>query len=128
MKIVDYETFVRMPAGTIFSPWDPRGYIKDFEIKIDPGKEHEINFADGKRKQWMYNGTCQVIPHIPDDEGYDYGPVNYEFFYYDGSSVDVMDYNMFLIFEEEDIDNMIKVLEWAKKGCPGTDDPNEMLE
>ena len=36
-------------------------------------------------------------------------------------------YEMFLIFEEKDIDNMIKVLEWAKSGCPGND-PNEILK
>lgn len=38
---------------------------------------------------------------------------------YDGSSTDYMDYKMFLIFEEADIDRMIRVLEWAKNGCVG---------
>ena len=36
---------------------------------------------------------------------------------YDGDSNDYLDCEMFLIFDEEDIDSMIKVLKWAKNGC-----------
>ena len=129
MKIVDYDTFVRMPKGTIFAPWTPRVMLADPEIKIDPGREWLVYDQNGKKKMtWGYNGTCQIIPHVVMDDGFDYGPVKTDFFFHDGDSNDTAEYKMFLIFEEEDIDNMIKVLEWAKKGCPGTDDPNEMLE
>ena len=127
MKIVDYDTFVRMPAGTIFAPWSPYVMEELPEIKIDPGKEYTINFGRSIEKRWMFNGTCPIVPYVVQDEGFDYGPVHSEFFYYDGDSNDAMGYTMFLIFEKDDIENMIKVLQWAKDGCPGTDDPNEML-
>lgn len=38
---------------------------------------------------------------------------------YDGSSNDYCDYDMFLIFEDKDVDLMIRVLTWAKNGCSG---------
>lgn len=129
MKIVNYETFVRMPKGTIFAAWTPHIMLTDPEIKIDPGREWLVYEQNGEKKMtWGYNGTCPIIPHVVMDDGFDYGPVKTDFFFYDGDSNDTAEYKMFLIFEEEDIENMIKVLEWAKKGCPGTDDPNEMLE
>lgn len=128
MKIVDYKTFVRMPKGTIFAPWIPHVIFGDPEIKIDPGREDMVFRAEGPTKEWVFNGTCPIIPHVLQDEGFDYGPVNSEFHYYDRDFNDASEYKMFLIFEKEDIENIIKVLQWAKDGCPGTDDPNEMLK
>lgn len=127
MKIVDYETFIHMPPGTIFAPWKPC-VMRDFpEIKIDHGREELISSGGRLKKVWMFNGTCHMLPQPAESEGFDFGEVASEFFYYDGDSTDASEYGMFLIFEEKDIDNMIKVLQWAKDGCPG-DDPNEMLK
>lgn len=127
MKIVDHETFIRMPAGTIFAPWEPCVMKDGPEIKIDHGRELLIESGGHPKKIWSFNGTCPIIPQPIEGEGFDFGEVESEFWYYDGDSVDASDYEMFLIFEEKDIDNMIKVLQWAKCGCPG-DDPNEMLK
>lgn len=121
MKIVDYETFIRMPAGTIFAPWTPCAMRDDPEIKIDPGRDYN--------GRWIFNGTCHVVPQPVEGAGFDYEEnVESEFWYYDGDSNDAKAYKMFLIFEKQDIENMIKVLEWAKNGCLGTDDPNVMLK
>lgn len=129
MKIVDYEAFVRMPAGTIFTPWEPCVMKAEPEIKVDHGREILIESGGKLKKIWYFNGTCHIIPQPVGDTGvgFDFGEVESEFWYYDGDSNDASDYKMFLIFEEEDIDNMIKLLQWAKDGCPG-EDPNEMLK
>lgn len=127
MKIVDYETFIRMPAGTIFAPWVPCVMKNEPEIKVDHGCEMLIESCGHTKKIWSFNGTCPIVPQPIEGEGFGFGEVESEFWYYDGDSNDAKDYKMFLIFEEKDIDNIIKVLEWAKNGCPGND-PNEMLK
>lgn len=50
MKIVDYETFVRMPKGTIFAAWTPHVMLSDPEIKIDPGREWLVYEQNGNKK------------------------------------------------------------------------------
>lgn len=40
MRIVDYETFIRMPSGTIFAPWTPCTTLEEPEIKVDHGWEY----------------------------------------------------------------------------------------
>lgn len=123
MKIVDYETFIRMPAGTIFAPWEPCVMKNEPEIKVDHGYEILIESGERIKKIWSFNGTCPIMPRPVEGEGFGFGEVESEFWYYDGDSNDAKNYEMFLIFEEKDIDNMIKVLQWAKDGCPGRD-PN----
>lgn len=123
MKIVDYETFIRMPAGTIFAPWIPRIMKNEPEIKVDHGRELLIGSGGELKRIWSFNGTCPIIPRPVEGEGFGFGEVESEFWYYDGDYNDAKNYEMFLIFEEKDIDNMIKVLQWAKDGCPGRD-PN----
>ena len=127
MKIVDYETFIRMPAGTIFAPWVPCVMKNEPEIKVDHGCEMLIESCGHTKKIWSFNGTCPIVPQPIEGEGFDFGEVKSEFFYYDGDFNDASEFKMFLIFEEKDIDNMIKVLQWAKDGCPG-DDSNGMLK
>lgn len=127
MKIVDHETFIRMPAGTIFAPWKPCVMGAEPEIKIDHGRETLIVLGGHLKKIWSFCGTCPIVPQPVKGEGFDFGEVESEFWYYDGDSNDAREYEMFLIFEEKDIDNMIKVLQWAKDGCPG-EDPNGMLK
>lgn len=127
MKIVDYDTFIRMPTGAIFAPWEPCVMRAEPEIKIDHGRETVIGSGGKPKKIWYFNGTCPIVPQPIEGKGFEFGEVESEFWYYDGDSNDAREHKMFLIFEEKDIDNMIKVLQWAKDGCPG-DDPNEMLK
>ena len=127
MKIVDYETFIRMPVGTIFVPWSPCIMLDRPEVKIDHGRETLVVSGGHLKKEWYFNGTCPIVPQPVNGEGFDFGEVESEFWYYDGDSNDAKNYEMFLIFEEKDIDSMIKVLEWAKDGCLGND-PNEILK
>lgn len=119
MKIVDYETFIRMPSGTIFAPWEPYVMKSEPEIKVDHGRELLIGSGGEPKRIWSFNGTCPIVPQPVEGEGDDFGEVESEFWYYDGDSVDASAHKMFLIFEEKDIDNIIKILEWAKKGCIG---------
>ena len=123
MRIVDYETFIRMPSGTIFAPWTPCTTLEEPEIKVDHGWEYT---DDSGNARWMFDGTCVVMPRPVECDGFDFGECESEFFYYEGDSTDASEYKMFLIYEEDDINNIIKILEWAKKGCPG-DGPEQAL-
>lgn len=130
MKIVTYDEFIRMPAGTIFAPWTPSVYEGDFEIKVDGGKQF-VNRYTGK-EDYTFNGTMLIYPHIDTehelDGWYNYGPVKTEMFHYDGAAVDYSDYKMFAIMEEKDIRKMIEALEWALRGCVGEFDTDIPLE
>lgn len=72
---------------------------------------------------WSFNGTMTLSPWFedpclllgPGDEA----PASFEV--YDGSNVGYRDYKLFLIFEDSDVERLIKVLEWARHGCK---DPN----
>ena len=120
MKIVDYNTFVRLPAGTIFAPYTTCSLEGELEIKVDGGHAYESPYLP---EGWRFNGTMTLSPWFenlslllgPGDEA----PASFEV--YDGSNVDYQDYKMFLIFEDEDVERLIKVLEWARSGCK---DPN----
>lgn len=118
MKIVDYETFIRMPAGTIFAEFEPYRFKSEWEIKVDHGHEY-IDRWD-KTKQWGYNGTMQIIPWFNEGACYkefDYGTYETEMFYYDGSSADVIGTKYFAVLEPHEIKMMIRALEWALDGC-----------
>lgn len=109
MKIVDYNTFIHMPPGTIFVPCD-RVYCDDFEIKVDEGRQ----FGDS----WIFCGTMPLKPWNIGDLLCGY-PEKATFEVYDGDSTDASAYDQFYILEQDDIDELIKVLHWAKDGCPG---------
>lgn len=117
MKIVDFKTFNRMPAGTIFAPYTPCVLEDRLAIKVDHGREfdREKYFHD-----WSFNGVMPLEPWNLDNvvEGY---PIRASFEIYDGDSNDYRDYKQFLIFEEADIDRLIQVLLWAKGGCKDED-------
>lgn len=112
MKIVDFKTFNRMPAGTIFAPYTPCVLEDRFAIKVDHGRE--LKFG------WAFNG---VMPLEPWNINSFFGDesVRATFEIYDGDSNDYRDYEQFLIFEECDIDRLIQVLLWAKGGCKDED-------
>jgi hypothetical protein len=114
MRIVDYETFIRMPAGTIFAPYTPCVTEDRLEIKVDGGEAY-TNYKG--ESVWSFNGTMPLEPSY--EHVYGYGQFNFELYTYDGSSVDYLDYRMFLVLEPDDVKQLIKALYWALDGCPG---------
>lgn len=115
MKIVDYETFIRMPAGTIFAEYTPCAWKSEWEIKVDHGYEY-TNPWNGE-KSWGYNGTTPIIPWFKEEEATTYGTFETEMFLYDGSSADVQGTEYFAVLEPHEIKMMIRAFEWALDGC-----------
>lgn len=119
MKLVGYDDFCRMPAGTIFAPYEPCVLKEELAIKVDEGREMPPEYP------YFRHGFNGVMPLQPWIDGYydclfeigDQEDASFEI--YDGDSNDYRDYKMFLIFEEKDVDRMIEVLKWAKNGCKG---------
>ena len=124
MKIVNFENFVRLPAGTIFAPYKPCVLEDRLAIKVDEGRDYDPNVY---LYPHAFNGVMQLEPWMGDYSCLfrpgDQEPASFEI--YDGDNNDYRDYEMFLIFEEEDVDRLIRVLEWAKGGCAG-DNPGEI--
>ena len=110
MHIVDFETFNRLPAGTIFAPYTPSVLREGLAIKVDHGREF-------KDYGWSFNGVMPLEPWNLDCV-FDEDPIKATFEIYDGATADYMDYEQFLIFDECDVDRLIQVLLWAKHGCP----------
>ena len=108
MKLVDYETFIRMPSGTIFAPYTPCVLEEELSIKMNAGRE-----IDGEH--W-FNGVMPLIPWIDGGTGlYEIGDeAEAEFWSFDGDNNDYQEYKMFLIFDAKDVDKLIEVLKWAK--------------
>ena len=115
MKIVDYETFVRMPAGTIFAPYEPCIYKDRFEIKVDGGCEWTDSYG---KKRWLFNGTMPLEPWL-DDFIFDEGQYDVDFEIYDGDGVDASSHELFAVLEPKDVNRLIQCLQWALAGCPG---------
>lgn len=123
MKIVDFETFVRMPAGTIFAPYNPCVLEDNLAIKVDEGRD---SYGSDNYESHWFNGVMSLEPWLGESCLFtpgDQEPASFEI--YDGDNNDYRDYEMFLIFEKEDVDRLIRVLEWAKGGCIG-DNPGEI--
>lgn len=116
MRIVNFEEFCRMPAGTIFAPYTPCVLEERLAIKTDTGKDRDDCF-------WShpFNGVMPLEPWLGTDCGvFSIGDTaDAEFGIYDGDNNDYRDYDMFLVFDEVDIDRLIEVLMWAKNGCEG---------
>ena len=110
MRIVDYETFIRMPAGTIFAPWTSSVFLDRFQIKVDGGREYE--------GRYIFNGT---MPLEPDTECLYEGCEDEEaaFSVYDGDSTDASHYKWFCILQPYDVSKLVSALHWALEGCPG---------
>ena len=117
MKIVDFKTFNQMPAGTIFAPYKPCVLEERLAIKVDHGRELDPNVY---RHAWTFNGVMPLEPWNLDSV-FDEKSVKAAFEIYDGDTNDYYDYKQFLIFEENDIDRLIQVLQWAKGGCKDED-------
>lgn len=119
MKLVGYDEFCRMPAGTIFAPYEPCVLKEELAIKVDGGHEMPPEYPYYRHG---FNGVMSLQPWI--DGCYDClfeigDQEDASFEIYDGDSNDYRDYKMFLIFEEKDVERMISVLKWAKNGCKG---------
>ncbi len=109
---MDFKTFNRMPAGTIFAPYTPCTLEDSLSIKTSKG--WEINYP--QYGNWMFNGVMPLEPTNLDSI-FDEKSVKASFKTYDGDSNDYCDCDKFLIFEKCDIDRLIQVLLWAKGGC-----------
>ena len=117
MKIVDFKTFNRMPAGTIFAPYTPCVWEEELAIKVDRGRELNPGFYC---LDWAFNGVMPLEPWNLDSV-FDDDSVRASFEIYDGDTNDYLGYDKFLIFEECDIDRLIQALLWAKSGCKDED-------
>lgn len=118
MKLVNFEEFCKMPAGTVFAPYKPCVLDGILEIKVDPGRDYYNK--DGTVEHW-FNGVMPLEPWFDYDcmlfkEG-DEEEITFEV--YDGDNNDYRDHKLFLVFDSSDIDKMIDVLKWAKNGCVG---------
>ena len=117
MKLVNFDDFCRMPAGTIFAPYEPCILKKRLAIKTDGGRPGPLycHFLH------IFNGAMPLEPWIDPDDPFekvgDELPASFEI--YDASNADYDDDTMFLVFDESDIDRMINALVWAKNGCVG---------
>lgn len=110
MKIVGFDEFISLPSGTVFAPFTPCCLEDHLAIKVDHGRD-----IDGFG--WRFNGVMPLEPWNTDCV-FDRESVKATFEIYDGDNNDYSDYDRFLIFEDFDIDRLIKVLQWAKNGCP----------
>lgn len=110
MHLVDFKTFNRLPAGTIFDPYTPSVLKEELAIKVDHGREF-------KEYGWIFNGVMPLEPWNLDSV-FDEESIKATFEIYDGCTNYYRNYEQFLIFDECDIDRLIQVLQWAKAGCP----------
>lgn len=117
MKIVDFKTFNRMPAGTIFAPYKPCVLEDKLAIKVDHGRKFD---PDIYRFDWSFDGVMPLEPWNLDCV-FNEESVRASFEIYDGDTNDYSDYEQFLVFDEYDIDRLIQVLQWAKGGCKDED-------
>lgn len=111
MKLVDYETFIRMPAGTIFAPYKPCVLEEELSIKVDTGREiNGKHWFNGVMLLSPWIGVSTALYRVGDEE-------EAQFEVYDGDNNDYREYKTFLIFDDKDVDKLIEILQWAKKGC-----------
>lgn len=122
MKIIDYDQFCRMPAGTVFAPFTPMVLKDRLAIKVDSGEA--VPEGHWLRTYGVSHTFIGVMPLEPWFDDYSaLGPTGSQddasFEIYDGSHNDYDKDGQFLVFEERDVDALIAVLRWAKNGCVG---------
>ena len=110
MKIVDYNEFIRLPAGTVFCPYEPCFFHSPLQIKTDTGWQSGTKY--------LFNGTISLEPSFSDQENLAFGVGRYEigFPVCDTSSIDFDENSLFAILDKEEIENLIDLLKWALKG------------
>lgn len=118
MRLVGFEEFCRMPAGTVFAPYEPCILTGELEIKTDAGEDNPPDW-NGIRHDFL--GAMPLTPWLDDRctlwKIGDACDASFEI--YDATAIDYIDHKMFLVFDEADIDRMINALVWAKNGCEG---------
>lgn len=120
MRLVNFEEFCRMPAGTIFAPYEPCVLKNPLAIKVDEGRDALVPRSGKIREEHWFNGVMILEPSFDSLECglWEYGDKEEASFeVYDGDNTDYEEYKLFLVFEEPDVDKMIAVLNWAKNGC-----------
>lgn len=117
MKIVDRETFIRMPAGTIYAPYKPCIFDRGFYIKTDTGWEYFNQWTN--KKGWMFNGAMPLNPQFLDQVFPD-SPCTYEteMLIYDEDANDTSNIALFAVLEPHEAQRLICALQWAMGGCP----------
>lgn len=116
MKLVDFETFSRMPAGTIFAPYCPCCILEYFAIKSTDSKLR--NGKDPKLTHF-FEHVIPLMPSFKYVKKFDAVGDSQRIWFEDShcNNFDYKDYDMILVLEENDTDAMIDMLEWAKGGC-----------
>ena len=70
MKIVDYNEFIRLPAGTVFCPYEPCFFHSPLQIKTDTGWQSGTKY--------LFNGTISLEPSFSDQENLAFCAGKYE--------------------------------------------------
>lgn len=116
MVIVNFHDFIRMPAGTVYAPYEPCVF-GDFAIKTDTG--YEVIGCDGKR-YWDFLGSMPLYPSFTDDDlAFDKGTYETDMCVYDTTGCDFEEEELFAVLEPHEVKRLINALHWALKGCPG---------
>ena len=123
MKLVNFEDFCRMPAGTIFAPYEPCVFKEGLAIKTDTGYDMPPDYPYCSH---TFLGVMSLEPDFETGTEFALWEVGDQlpasFSIYDGSNADYDDDDIFLVFEEADVDRLINALVWAKNGCVGEPD------
>lgn len=61
MKIVDFETFTKLPPGTIFAPYKPCCLQDCLAIKVDKGQPWKVI---GGKVGYYFNGVMPLEPGL----------------------------------------------------------------
>lgn len=111
MKIVNYEEFIRLPAGSVFCPYEPCIFHSPFQIKTDTGREYN--------GQHIFNGTMPLEPWFSVEDEFPDCVGNYEteMVVTDNSSVDFDKDCLFAVLETHEVQKIIDALKWAIGGC-----------
>lgn len=120
MKIITLETLKTMPNGTVFSQIDVWGNFEN-GIRILTGR-----FEDKEG----FNGEMELCPSLELNEYVEMKKDREyptEWVTCDGSHVDYEESQLFAVFSKQEIEKMIKALQWALTDLKGDFDMNEIL-
>lgn len=116
MKLVDFETFSRMPAGTIFAPYRPCCILEYLAIKSDEGR---LRQGKDPKLKYFFEKVMPLTPSFKHTEKFniigDTMPARFE--ECSNNNFDYIDYELFVVLEDNDIDRLIDILKWAQGGC-----------
>ena len=114
MKLVNHETFIEMPRGTVFRKWEPNVY-EDVHILLGKVGTNDFNYysltGETDVGDLCEYGTIDKIKNrIPNLNGIEvvFGP---EESYRDGCFG--MDNQMYAVYEKKEVESMINMLQEA---------------